>query len=203
VDWLKELLAGTGSLFSLVLAFVILPSFYLKFAFDMQKEYVDLAKTLFSSTALSRQDKEKFIDSSQEALQVFQVEWGLLWAIAILTLANFCAVFLVERSSFGCKETGYESISVALSVAGAPAHARIACEKVKGLLSLYGVASVLLILFQIWWAKVSAMRRLREIYVELSLLMRKERGKTLRTIVPVRRRYAMLSEVGHQIRKHE
>jgi hypothetical protein len=195
VDWVEKLVAGNGSWFSLILAFAILPSFYLKFAFDMQKEYVELAKTTFSNPALTSRDREKLVQSSEEALHVFQVEWGMILAIAILILANFSSVFIVDLSSFGngCIGSPGKVTSTLVWEAAAPHGAvrqpRIVCEKVKNLLSIYSVLAVLLMFFQIWWSKLTAIKRLRRIYLELSLLGRKDRTKPVERSVRVLRPY--------------
>jgi hypothetical protein len=187
VDFFEKLIAGNGNWISIVLAFAILPSFYLKFAFDMQKEYADLAKTIFSNTTLSLQDKQRLAVTSEEALQVFQLEGGLVWAIAILMLANFSAAFLVELSSFATDcGAAHSNIAKAAAVAASAAQPRIVCEKVKSLLSGYSLLAVLLMFFQIWWAKVAAIKRARQAYTELALLGRKEqRNRSISKPTPI------------------
>jgi hypothetical protein len=98
--FLKELIAGNGNWISLILAFAILPSLYMRLAFDMQKEFVDIAKTVASNINLSRPNRVLLTERSEQALQAFQLEWGLVCAIAVLVLANFSTSFLVDLSAF-------------------------------------------------------------------------------------------------------
>jgi hypothetical protein len=179
---LKDLIEGNVNLISLIIAFTFLPSFYLRSAFSIQKEYVDLAKTIFSSPTLSRSHKGKLAERSEEALQVFQLEPALVCAMAILVLANFSTAYIVELSSFaknGC---------VAAPSQGVPlANPAIICGKVKSWLAVYSVVTILLIFFQMSWARLTAMRRLRRIYEELSVAAPQEPRKVSKPS-PVRSR---------------
>lgn len=168
---IKDFLEGNVNLLSLIVAFTFLPSFYLRSAFSIQKEYADLAKTIFSSAALSRSHKRKLAERSEEALQVFQLEPTLVCAMAILVLANFSTSYIVELTAFvkiGC---------VSASAATPPGHPQITCGKVKSWLAIYSVITILLIFFQMSWARLVAIRRLRGIYLELALVAPQESRK--------------------------
>jgi hypothetical protein len=156
---LKEFIAGNGNWISLILAFAILPSIYMRSAFDMQKEYVDIAKTVASNPNLSRSHKVRLVERSEEALQAFQLEWGMVCAIAVLVLANFSTSFLVDLSVFAKNATASTGSSSTLP--------SISPAQVKSFLSIYSIATVLSIFFQISWTRLVAIQRLRRIYLEL------------------------------------
>jgi hypothetical protein len=161
-SFIKDLGAGNGSWISLLLAFAILPWFYLKYAFEAQKEYVDLAKAIFSNDSLNRLDKRKLGEWSERSLHVFQLEWGLVCAIAVLILANFCSVLVVDLSALARDSC----MAAAKDPAG---QSGTTCGKVKLLLSIYSIGTALVIFFEILWARVAAIRRLRERYFEQAL----------------------------------
>jgi hypothetical protein len=150
---------ASGSWISLLFAFAVLPWFYLRYAFETQKEYLDLAKTVFSNDGLKRPDKRRLSEWSDRSLHVFQLEWGLVCAIAVLILANFCSVLLVDISPLA-----KDSCIVATKAAASAAQSDGACGRIKLLLSIYSIATALMIFFQILWARAAAIRRLRELY---------------------------------------
>jgi hypothetical protein len=165
-DLVRQFAAGGGWV-PLVLAFGVLPYVYVAFAIEVHKEYADFTKTLFaSSESLEKGQVSRLLERGDAELYIFEMDWWIICAIAVLMVAIFSSAEMVE----------FSNLLSPICIAGQDlSRGRVLseCEKVRSVITLYGVVVTLLIGFRLAWARVVAARQLRHLYAEALFDMRK------------------------------
>lgn len=131
---------------SIVLVFVLLPYIYFYLAIEVHKEFADLYKSLpegfqFDSVTLN---------SIENDLHIFNMDWWLVFSIALLLVGLFSLDTLASQS---------ESIRTAN-----PSVSGDVVLRVKSLLVGYAILVGLLLSFAVVWGRLRAARNMRSYY---------------------------------------
>ncbi|PWT80593.1 MAG: hypothetical protein C5B44_05180 [Acidobacteria bacterium] len=142
---------------SLIVGLIVIPSIYISFALDVQKEYGELIRVAIEKRwVLTKEETVDLHDEVETRISFFQLDWWVIGAIGVLMFAIAACGELAQFSTYIVRvPIGHHSDTIQNT------------EMLKGVhqgIFIYTIAVGLLIIFRIAWARLSLARALRQYY---------------------------------------
>jgi hypothetical protein len=147
-----------SDLLTFLIIFVAIPYLYLSLATEVQRDCADVIR----QNMMDRQKLKPLASYLDEISYIFNAEWWLIAAVALLLICLFYGGAFLANSALFC--TPARPSLFQLPCGGAHEDS---VTFMKTIFMIYTVLVGLGLLFRIWWARIAVAKEIRDLYADL------------------------------------
>ena len=143
-------------LLTFLIVFAAVPYIYLSLAADVQKDCAEVIRN-----NLKEDNSHRISKYIEEISFIFNAEWWLIAAAAVLLIFLFNVGTFLGNSAFFCGDASPSIFTVTCLATG---------KEVAGMRRLFMMYTLLIglgLAFRVWWARVAIAKQIRELYADL------------------------------------